>query len=139
MRLPVKHNIWLLLLFVNQLIASEPPPLTAGIQTRIDVAISQLYRAEERQIAIRWDNAKKVSEFICRPTALAEIQSKDFLKADRVFLGDDNQDSLSLTGQYHLTGSGEVRADNIWHDFTFQCDIDPVKGIVTYFNIILLP
>lgn len=141
MQLSVKYIIWLLLLFVAPVTLSESQSLTAGIQTKIDEAISQLYRSEDRQIAISWDNAKKASEFICRPIALTEIQRKGFPKADRIFLGEDNQDSLnlSLIRQYHLTGIGEVRIDDAWYDFTFQCDIDSVKGIVTFFNIILSP
>ncbi|UNK24775.1 hypothetical protein [Yersinia intermedia] len=114
MQLSVKYTIWLLLLFVTPVIPSEPQFLTAEIQTRIDVAISQLYRSENRQIAINWNNAKKVSEFICKPIALIEIQRKGFPKADKIYLGDNNQDSLSLSliDQYHLTGIGEVRIDN---------------------------
>ncbi|CNH06822.1 Uncharacterised protein [Yersinia thracica] len=141
MQLSAKYIIGVLLLFLTPVAPSELQSLTAGIQTKIDVAISQLYRSEDRQIAINWDNAKKVSEFICRPIALTEIQRKGFPKADRIFLGDNNQNSLSLSliDQYHLTGIGEVRIDNAWYDLTVQCDIDSVKGDVTYFNIILSP
>ena len=82
-----------------------------------------------------WTNAKKVGEFLCRPAALP-ILKKQIKGADRVFLGTDAADSLTLVNNGQLTGSGQVRAPQGWQYFTFTCDVNPDTGKVTGFQTV---
>jgi hypothetical protein len=138
MHISTKLLIGLPLPFIFLITVAASSPLTVGVQSRIDMAISQLHSKEEKNTARSWDNAKKVSEFICRPIALTGVKIKQFPQADKVFLGDTNPDSLNLTGNYRLSGTGEAHTDDGWHDFTFHCDIDPTNGVVTEFNALPL-
>lgn len=84
-------------------------------------------------MAQNWTNAKKVAEFICRPAALTSLK-KQIIGADRVFLGSDAADSLTLLNNGQLIGSGQVRALQGWQYFTFTCDINPDTGMITRFQ-----
>lgn len=99
--------------------------------------VSLLHTSPERSLATGWSDAKKIAEFICRPLALPEIKRQHFKKADRVFLGSDDASSLDLVSNRLLKGQGQVRVGNDWHDFTFQCQLDPQTGKVVSFSITL--
>jgi len=101
--------------------------LSKAQQDVVDAQIAKLRTSEERTIASEWSDAKKAAEFMCRPLALNEVKkwNKD---ADRVFLGTDDPDTLDLTTNRLLTGSGQVRTGYDWTPFTFDCVLDPESG-----------
>ena len=88
---------------------------------------SKIQSPLERQMAMDWSDAKKVSETMCRPAALRYFR-KQFRDADRVFLGDAQSDSLKLESNELLTGTGQVRAGGTWHYFKFSCQLNPRNG-----------
>ncbi len=96
-------------------------------------AFSKLHSPEERRMAMAWSDAKKVSETMCRPLALKYFK-KQYSRADRVFLGDENNDSLKLEGNRTLSGTGQVREGSNWHYFTFECRLNPATGYATSFR-----
>ncbi len=100
--------------------------------------IATLKSATDRQVAEGWSNAKKVAELICRPAALP-ILKKQAKGVDRVFLGTDTPESLSLESNQRLTGSGTFRTPQGWQDFTFTCDVNPETGKVTTFEATPIP
>lgn len=94
---------------------------------------SKIQSPSERQMAMDWSDAKKVSETMCRPAALRYFQ-RQYKNADRVFLGDTQSDSLKLESNELLTGTGQVRAGVTWHYFTFSCQLNPRNGRAVSFN-----
>lgn len=98
--------------------------------------IETLKTPADRGVATAWSNAKKVAELICRPAALPAIKKQDN-RVDRVFLGTDAPESLTLESSQRLTGAGQYRTFHGWQDFTFTCDIDPATGKVTAFHSVL--
>ena len=88
---------------------------------------SKIQSPSERQMAMDWSDAKKVSETMCRPAALRYFR-KQYRNADRVFLGDAQRDSLKLDSNELLTGTGQVRAGGTWHYFKFSCQLNPRNG-----------
>jgi len=101
--------------------------LSPAQQDVIARSIERLSSPEERELASSWSEAKKVAEFVCRPIALAALQSWNS-SADRVFLGTDDPDTLRLESERLLTGSGEVRTGSDWVSFEFTCELDPASG-----------
>jgi hypothetical protein len=101
--------------------------LSKAQQDIVTAQIAELQTSDERAIASEWSDAKKVAEFICRSLAMTELKkwNKD---ADRVFLGTDDPDTLDLTTNRLLTGSGQVRTGNDWTTFTFNCELDTGTG-----------
>lgn len=94
---------------------------------------SKIQSPLERQMAMDWSDAKKVSETMCRPAALRYFR-KQFRDADRVFLGDAQSDSLKLESNELLTGTGQVRAGGTWHYFKFSCQLNPRNGRAVSFT-----
>ena len=94
---------------------------------------SKIQSPLERQMAMDWSDAKKVSETMCRPAALRYFR-KQFRDADRVFLGDAQSDSLKLESNELLTGTGQVRAGGTWHYFKFSCQLNPRNGRAVSFG-----
>ena len=94
---------------------------------------SKIQSPLERQMAMDWSDAKKVSETMCRPAALRYFR-KQYRNADRVFLGDAQSDSLKLESNELLTGKGQVRAGGTWHYFKFSCQLNPRNGRAVSFT-----
>jgi hypothetical protein len=117
---------------------SQQPALSAAEQAVVSHQIATLKSATDRQVAEGWSNAKKVAELICRPAALP-ILKKQAKGVDRVFLGTDTPESLSLESNQRLTGSGTFRTPQGWQDFTFTCDVNPETGKVTTFEATPIP
>jgi hypothetical protein len=111
------------------------PALSAAQTAAVSTKIATLKSSADRSAAQGWSNAKKVAELICRPAALPVLR-KQARGADRVFLGTDAPQSLSLESNRRLTGSGEVRTPQGWHDFTFTCELNPATGKVTAFQTV---
>lgn len=107
------------------------PAETAGVNRQI----ATLKSAGERKMAQEWSNAKKVGEFLCRPAALS-ILKKQLRGVDKVFLGTDAPNSLTLVNDEQLTGTGQYRDPQGWRYFTFTCDINPATGKVTAFQTV---
>ena len=94
---------------------------------------SKIVSPQERQMAMDWSDAKKVGETMCRPVALRYFK-KQYGDADRVFLGNDQSDSLTLESNELLTGEGQVRTGGAWHYFTFSCHLNPRNGQAISFD-----
>ena len=116
---------------------AEEPSLSAAETAIFNRQVATLKSAGERKMAQDWSNAKKVGEFICRPAALS-ILKKQVKGVDKVFLGADTADSLSLLNNGQLTGSGQYRDPQGWQYFTFTCDVNPATGKVTDFRTVPL-
>ena len=84
-------------------------------------------------MASGWSNTKKVAELICRPAALSVLK-KQTPGVDRVFLGTDDPQTLTLESNSRLTGTGQFRTLQGWTDFTFTCDVNAETGKVTAFK-----
>ncbi len=118
--------------------AAEPeePTLSPAETAVVAKQIATLKSPTDRSVATGWSNTKKVSELICRPAALPVLK-KQFEGVDKVFLGTDAPESVSLESNQRLTGSGQFRTPQGWRDFTFTCDLDPRTGKVTAFQPVL--
>ncbi len=112
--------------------------LSPAEQAVVSRQIATLKSAADRQVAEGWSNAKKVAELICRPAALPVLK-KQAKGVDRVFLGTDAPESLSLESNQRLTGSGTFRTPQGWQDFTFTCDVNPETAKVTKFEATPIP
>jgi hypothetical protein len=115
--------------------ASEPD-LSAAETTAVNQQIATLKARGDRRMAEGWSNTKKVAELICRPAALSVLK-KQAPGVDRVFLGTDDPQTLTLESNRRLTGTGEFRTPQGWTDFTFTCDVNTETGKVTAFRPIL--
>lgn len=111
------------------------PALSAAQTAVISKQIATLKSPVDRHIAQNWNNAKKIAELICRPVALSTLK-KQTKTADRVFLGTDAPESLALESNRRLIGTGEVRTQQGWHNFTFTCNLNPTTGKVVDFRAI---
>ena len=118
--------------------AQQPaePALSAAEQDAVGHQIGMLRSPVDRQVAHDWSNAKKVAEFICRPAAMPVIR-KQAKGVDRVFLGTDSAESLTLESDQRLTGSGTFRTPQGWQDFSFVCDLNAQTGKVMAFTPVL--
>ena len=114
------------------------PELSRAQNTAIAKSIAALKTPEERRLANKWSNTKKVAEVICRPAALPALK-KQVPNADRVFLGTDDPKTLTLVSTRSLTGAGQVRSGSAWRDFTFTCALMPSSGKVAGFTAVLKP
>ncbi|HMF77044.1 MAG TPA: hypothetical protein VK604_15405 [Bryobacteraceae bacterium] len=116
--------------------ADRPEPaLSAAENAVVARQLATLKGPVDRHMAEGWTNAKKVAEFMCRPAALPILQKRE-KGVDRVFLGTDAPETLTLAGNRRLTGIGQYRAPKGWQDFTFTCDLNPDTGKVTAFQIV---
>lgn len=111
------------------------PALSPAQRSVISRQISSLRSPTDRNVAQGWSNAKKVAEMICRPAALPVLK-KQVRGADRVFLGTDAPQSLTLENNRSLTGSGQVRTPQGWKDFSFTCNLNPATGKVIAFRTV---
>jgi hypothetical protein len=117
-------------------VSAGEPDLSAAETTAVNRQIATLKAAGDRRMANGWSNAKKVAELICRPAALSVLK-KQTPGVDRVFLGTDDPQTLTLESNSRLTGTGEFRSPQGWTDFTFTCDVSPETGKVTAFQPVL--
>jgi hypothetical protein len=115
--------------------ASEPD-LSSAETTAVNRQIATLKAPGDRRMARGWSNAKKVAELICRPAALSVLK-KQTPGVDRVFLGTDDPQTLTLESSSRLTGTGQFRTLQGWTDFTFTCDVNAESGKVTAFQPVL--
>ncbi len=105
------------------------PTLSSAEVAVISRQIATLRSPTDRSVAQEWSNAKKVAELICRPVALPALK-KQIKETDRVFLGTDAPQSLTLESDRRLAGSGQARTPQGWQDFTFTCNLNPSTGKV---------
>jgi hypothetical protein len=120
---------------VHTLYAMEPD-LSAAETTAVNRQIATLKAPGDRLVAQGWSNAKKVSELLCRPAALPVLK-KQAAGVDKVFLGADAPETLTLESNHRLVGTGQFRTPQGWTDFKFTCDINPETGKVTAFEPVL--
>ena len=113
--------------------APKEPALSAAEQAIVNRQIASLKLPQERQIANEWSNAKKIAELICRPAALPVLERAD-KSVDKVFLGTDSPESLTLATDGRLTGSGQYRNSKGWQDISFTCEVTPETGKVKSFS-----
>ena len=113
--------------------SSNNAALSPAEQAIITRQIGTLKSATDRQVAQGWSDAKKVAEMICRPAALSTLK-KDNKGVDKVFLGTDSPESLTLATIGRLMGRGQFRSSKGWQDFTFTCEINPKNAKVTGFQ-----
>lgn len=113
--------------------AQDSSPLTDSQRQALDRAIGTLRTPADRNVASQWSDARKVAEVMCRPLALQELKRTD-AKVDRVFLGDDTPQSLSLKGNTVLEGNGQARGRSGWRNFTFTCRLDAQTARATAFE-----
>ncbi|KAA6130959.1 DUF930 domain-containing protein [Cupriavidus cauae] len=113
--------------------AQDSSPLTDSQRQALDRAIGTLRTPADRNVASQWSDARKVAEVMCRPLALQELKRTD-AKVDRVFLGDDTPQSLSLKGNTVLEGNGQARGRSGWRNFTFTCLLDAQTARATAFE-----
>lgn len=112
--------------------ATNTPHLSPAQTSVIASANAKLKYPQERSLASRWTDAKKVAEFICRPLATAVLKRR--ANANRIFLGTDDPHTLHLVSNRQLEGSGQYRAGDDWHSFTFTCALNPQNGTATSFK-----
>lgn len=116
--------------------ADHPEPALSSAQRAVvSRQIATLRSSADRDVARHWSNAKKVAELICRPAALPLLR-KQAQGADRVFLGTDSPQSLTLESNRRLTGIGQVRTPQGWKDFSFTCNLDPATGKIVDFKTV---
>lgn len=115
---------------------ASDPDLSAAETTAVNRQIATLKASTDRRMAKGWSNAKKVAELLCRPAALPVLK-KQAAGVDRVFLGTDDPQTLTLESNSRLTGTGEFRTPQGWTDFTFTCELNPATGKVTAFKPVL--
>ena len=114
------------------------PALTAPELKAVARGIATLHSPVDRSVANGWSNAKKVAEILCRPAALPALR-KQITGVDRVFLGTDDPNTLTLESNQRLTGTGSARIPQGWQDFTFSCTINPTTGQAKTFEVELTP
>ena len=137
----MKKAIWktgtvgllIVLASIAEAAVGNEPALSPAETRAVLKQIATLKSSTDRNVAHSWSNAKKVAELICRPAALTVLQ-KQVKGTDRVFLGTDAPQSLTLESDHRLTGSGELRTPHGWQDFSFTCDLSPATGKVTNFQ-----
>jgi hypothetical protein len=117
-------------------IHASDPDLSAAETAAVKRQIATLKASTDRRMAQGWSNAKKVAELLCRPAALPVLK-KQAAGVDRVFLGTDDPQTLTLESNQRLTGTGQFRTPKGWTDFTFTCDLNPDTGKVTAFQPVL--
>jgi hypothetical protein len=134
---PKTATITLLIVLAPLALAADHayPALSAAQNTAVSGQIATLKSSTDRSTAESWSNAKKVAELICRPAALPILRRQN-RGADRVFLGTNSPQSLTLESNRRLTGNGEVRTPRGWQDFTFTCELNPATGKVTAFQTV---
>ncbi|VVE42775.1 hypothetical protein PAN31117_04656 [Pandoraea anapnoica] len=124
---------------VGQTVRQAKGNLVSSAQQRaINAGIAKLKLSGERSVAREWTEEKQVAEFICRPAALPAL-AKKLKGADRVFLGNNDPESLSLESTTKLVGVGQARFEGGWRDFSFECLMDAKTAKVKNFQITLVP
>lgn len=139
----MKSSIWkaatLTLLIVlcplANAVNNSEPTLSPAKAAAISKQIYTLRSSTDRSVAQGWSNTKKVAELICRPAALPVLK-KQLKGANRVFLGTDAPQSLTLESNRRLSGSGQVRTPQGWQNFTFTCNLNPATGEVIGFQTV---
>src|SRR5487761_618438 len=99
------------------------PERSAAQAAAVSTQRATLKSPVDRHVAEGWSNSKKVAELICRPSALIFLKKQD-KTIDRVFLGTDTPESLTLESNSLLKGSGEFRTPHGWQDFAFTCEVN---------------
>jgi hypothetical protein len=128
------------LLIVLGVVAAQAaePVLSAAEKANIARQIAAMKGPADRHVAEGWTNAKKVAEYLCRPLALPELKKQE-KGADRVFLGTDAPETLTLESNQRLVGTGTFRYPAGWKDFKFSCELSPAMGKATAFAATPLP
>ena len=118
--------------------AAAEPVLSIAENAVIARSIAALKNPEDRALAAKWSDAKKVAEMICRKSASATLR-RQVRSTDRVFLGTGDEAGLSLVSDRLLSGSGSLRSRAGWQDFTFECQLDPHTGRPIRFRATVKP
>jgi hypothetical protein len=137
----MKKTIWktgtvgllIVLASIAEAAVNSESALSPAETQAVSKQIATLKSSTDRDVAHSWSNAKKIAELICRPAALPVLK-RQIKGTDRVFLGTDAPQSLTLESDQRLTGSGELRTPQGWQDFSFTCDVNPTTGKVTDFQ-----
>jgi hypothetical protein len=122
-----------LLLALVIVASAAEPDLSPAEKANIAKQIAAMKGAPDRQLAEGFTNAKKVAEYLCRPLALPEIRKQE-KGADRVFLGTNAPETLTLESNQRLVGTGSFRYPAGWKDFKFSCELNPETGKATAFT-----
>jgi hypothetical protein len=109
------------------------PALSTAEKANIARQIAAMRGPADRHVAEGWTNAKKVAEYLCRPLALPELKKQE-KGADRVFLGTNAPETLTLESDQRLVGTGTFRYPGGWKDFKFSCELNPAAGKATAFT-----
>jgi hypothetical protein len=123
-----------LLLALSLFAQAAEPGLSPAEKANIAKQIAAMKGAADRQLAESFTNAKKVAEYLCRPLALPEIRKQE-KGADRVFLGTNAPETLTLESNQRLVGTGSFRYPGGWKDFKFSCELNPETGKATAFSM----
>jgi hypothetical protein len=123
----------IMLLVLGAMAKAAEPALSPAEKEVVTKQIESMKGAADRHVAEGWTNAKKVAEFLCRPAALPVLKKQD-KSIDRVFLGTDAPETLTLESPRRLVGSGTFRSTAGWTDFKFACELDPETAKVTAFK-----
>ena len=122
-----------LFLTLGVLAQAAEPDLSPAEKANIAKQIAAMKGSADRQLAESFTNAKKVAEYLCRPLALPELR-KQQKGADRVFLGTNAPETLTLESNHRLVGTGSFRYPAGWKDFKFSCELNPETGKATAFT-----
>jgi hypothetical protein len=114
------------------------PALSAAEKANVARQIAAMKGPVDRGLAEGWTNAKKVAEYLCRPLALPELKKQE-KGADRVFLGTDAPETLTLESNQRLVGTGTFRHPAGWKDFKFSCELNAATGKATAFTATPVP
>jgi hypothetical protein len=127
-----------LLIVLGVAAQAAEPALSAAEKANIARQIAAMRGPADRHVAEGWTNAKKVAEYLCRPLALPELKKQE-KGADRVFLGTNAPETLTLESNQRLVGTGTFRYPAGWIDFKFSCELNPARGRATAFTATPLP
>lgn len=102
----------------------------------LDRLIAGIPDGLSRQIVRKWSAATQIAEFQCRPVALPVISRywPEDDPVDQVIMLKGKGD-LFLVNNQRLSGRGQMRTASGWHDFRYQCELDPLTGRVSRFVV----
>jgi hypothetical protein len=114
--------------------SAEPKAaLSPMVKRRVDAGVAALHLRGERALANAWTPAKQVAEILCSPYALDQWKKKT-PPADRIVLGDNTDQSLTLLADDSVEGDGMARTSDGWTEFRFQCHVNAGLGKVDAFT-----
>ncbi|HGG3697412.1 TPA: hypothetical protein ACJF0N_001409 [Salmonella enterica subsp. enterica serovar Java] len=102
----------------------------------LDRLIAAIPDEFSRQIVRKWSVATQIAEFQCRPVALPVISRywREDDPVDQVIMLKGKGDLFLINNRY-LSGRGQMRTVSGWHDFSYQCELDPLTGRISRFEV----